>query len=113
MNLFLPNNIFSNLLVKSLPKDKNLKKNYFPAAILTFELSKDKSDAYTFDRPPKCAECNRVRLTSDGYLKPCLHSNKEIILNAEDLAGSLKEAVLAKPERGRACTNRSMIEIGG
>jgi len=43
VNLFLPNNIFSNLLVKSLPEDKNLKKNYFPAAVLTFELSKDKS----------------------------------------------------------------------
>lgn len=78
-----------------------------------YELSKEKSDAYAFDRPPKCALCNRIRLTADGHLKPCLHSNKEIILNAEDPAGSLKEAVLAKPARGRACTNRSMIEIGG
>ena len=78
-----------------------------------YELSREKSNSYTFDRPPKCATCNRIRLTADGYLKPCLHSNKEIILNAEDLAGSLKEAVLAKPSKGRACTNRSMIEIGG
>ncbi len=43
MNLFLPNNIFSNLIAKSLPEDKNLKKNYFPAAVLISELSKDKS----------------------------------------------------------------------
>ncbi|NOY07469.1 MAG: radical SAM protein [Spirochaetes bacterium] len=78
-----------------------------------YELSKYKSDAYAFDRPPKCAACNRIRLTADGYLKPCLHSNREVILNPEDLAGSLKEAVLAKPSRGRVCTNRSMIEIGG
>lgn len=25
-----------------------------------------------------CAECNKIRLTSDGKIKPCLHSNEEI-----------------------------------
>ena len=26
-----------------------------------------------------CAECNRIRLTADGKIKPCLHSNQEIL----------------------------------
>ena len=78
-----------------------------------YELSKEKLNAYTYDRPPKCSVCNRIRLTSDGFLKPCLHSNQEIPLNMEDLQSSIKQAILDKPENGQVCTNRSMVEIGG
>ena len=78
-----------------------------------YDLSAEKKNAYVFDRPPKCAVCNRIRLTADGILKPCLHSNQEIPVNPEDIISSLKEAILAKPENGSVCTNRSMIEIGG
>ena len=78
-----------------------------------YELSGEKRENYRFDRPPKCELCNRIRLTADGYLKPCLHSNREIPLNRNDLVASLRKTILSKPARGRACTNRSMIEIGG
>ena len=27
-----------------------------------------------------CSECNRIRLTADGFVKPCLHSKDEISL---------------------------------
>ncbi|MCF6335291.1 MAG: radical SAM protein [Spirochaetales bacterium] len=78
-----------------------------------YDLSSKKKDVYVFNRPPKCAVCNRIRLTADGILKPCLHSNQEIPVNPEDIAASLKKAILDKPENGSVCTNRNMIEIGG
>ncbi len=70
-----------------------------------------------------CAECNRLRLTADGKLKPCLHSADEISLKGLDEAGmreKLREAILSKPqwhgelnyfERSRA--RREMNQIGG
>ncbi|MCC5912577.1 MAG: GTP 3',8-cyclase MoaA [Clostridiaceae bacterium] len=72
-----------------------------------------------------CGECNRIRLTSDGKLKPCLHSNKEIdILNVvrhmpKELENVLINAIQTKPEKHYLDTDdyelvtRNMAEIGG
>jgi GTP 3',8-cyclase len=78
-----------------------------------YDLGRDKKEGYRFDRPPSCASCNRIRLMADGMLKPCLHSDTEVRLDFSRLEESLREAVLAKPPRGGACTNRAMSEIGG
>jgi len=67
----------------------------------------------SFDRPLSCGLCDKLRLTCDGYLKPCLHSNREIKVNLEDIGSSLREAVWAKPVSGEVCSNRNMVEIGG
>lgn len=75
-----------------------------------YDLSAEKQNTYKFDRPPKCAVCNRIRLTADGVLKPCLHSNHEIPVNPKDIISSLKETILDKPENGSVCTNRNMID---
>ena len=68
-----------------------------------------------------CDECSRIRITSDGMLKPCLHSNEEIPirgLTGEDLRKVIKESILRKPQRHHidfSCSDtcRSMNEIGG
>lgn len=65
------------------------------------------------DRPLPCTECNRLRLTADGKLKPCLFSDVEIEVDPVDPEGSIVEAVSAKPETGESCTGRNMREIGG
>lgn len=65
------------------------------------------------DRPLPCAMCNRLRLTADGYLKPCLFSDIEIKVDFNDIEGSIRKAVEAKPEKGISCTGRTMREIGG
>lgn len=78
-----------------------------------YDLHQHKMDNYTFNRPPKCLECNRIRLLADGSLKPCLHSNDEITLDPNDIRGSLERTVMAKPRIGQTCTNRSLFEIGG
>jgi len=73
----------------------------------------DLSTRFQTERPPKCSDCNRLRLTSDGFLKPCLFSDDEIRVDFDDIAGSIREAVAKKPENGSSCRNRLMSQIGG
>lgn len=70
-----------------------------------------------------CDRCNRIRLTADGCLKPCLHSKEEIFirgLHGPALRQKLEEAVHHKPERHgelsvrvRSEAARDMNQIGG
>jgi cyclic pyranopterin phosphate synthase len=70
-----------------------------------------------------CAKCNRLRLTADGKLKPCLHSEDEIAIKGLDFDGmveGMKEAILAKPQchetlsyYKRSKSKRDMNRIGG
>jgi len=73
-----------------------------------------------------CAACNRLRLTADGRLRPCLFSDHEIDLRGAIREGAdsqriqeiLTQAIQSKPQRHRldeACgpRQRSMSEIGG
>jgi cyclic pyranopterin phosphate synthase len=70
-----------------------------------------------------CSRCNRMRLTADGYLRPCLMSDLEIpILPAmragESILPLLEKAVGLKPSghklgQQRAPDGRSMAQIGG
>jgi cyclic pyranopterin phosphate synthase len=78
-----------------------------------YELFREKRDTYAFDRPPACGSCNRIRLTADGMLKPCLHSDHEVPLDFSHLEESIRAAVNAKPLHGGSCTKRSMPQIGG
>ncbi len=68
---------------------------------------------YEAERPLKCSDCNRIRLTAKGYLKPCLFSNIEIPVNMEDPGESLRKAILGKPEYGTINTSSGNWEIGG
>jgi len=70
-----------------------------------------------------CAECNRIRLTADGKLKPCLHSGDEISLKGLDYDGmveTIREAIARKPSWhgeldavNRSRAGRNMNQIGG
>ena len=70
-----------------------------------------------------CSGCNRLRLTADGKLKPCLHSAAEYPIKGLDKAGmsaAMEEAILGKPEwhglldyANRSQSARSMNRIGG
>ena len=70
-----------------------------------------------------CALCDRIRLTADGKLKPCLHSCQELSVKGLDLEGmkeQFRRAILAKPachgelsERCRSQAGRDMHQIGG
>ena len=73
----------------------------------------DGGDPLAAERPHACARCNRIRLTADGKLKPCLFSDAEIAVDPADIAGSLKKAIREKPARGASCTVRGNWQIGG
>ncbi|MBE0664290.1 MAG: radical SAM protein [Chrysiogenales bacterium] len=65
------------------------------------------------ERPLSCKVCNRLRLTADGKLKPCLFSDREFTVDFSDIPASLEKAVYAKPRHGVACRNRENWQIGG
>ncbi|MCD7980722.1 MAG: GTP 3',8-cyclase MoaA [Clostridiales bacterium] len=70
-----------------------------------------------------CLSCNRIRLTCDGKIKPCLHSKDEIVvrgLHGDDLAREMRRAIVDKPAQhvkltyGNVSeTSRYMNQIGG
>ncbi|WP_432665914.1 GTP 3',8-cyclase MoaA [Wukongibacter baidiensis] len=71
-----------------------------------------------------CSSCNRVRITADGKIKPCLHSNYEINIRSlleQDLKllDILKLAVESKPKEHTINdleyepVIRNMYQIGG
>ena len=70
-----------------------------------------------------CADCNRIRITADGQIKPCLHSSDEISIKGLDYDGMLetiRSAILSKPKwhgelsySERSHANRNMNQIGG
>ncbi len=75
-----------------------------------------------------CSACNRLRLTADGKLRPCLLSKEEIDIKTplrggasdRELARLFYAAVAAKPEGHTLCRasgfpdfGRSMSQIGG
>lgn len=81
--------------------------------IRCYSLTDMKTDNDNYDRPPRCGGCDRLRLTSDGYLKPCLHSDREVAVDFDNIKASLSEAIHVKPLRGDVCSDRNMMSIGG
>lgn len=65
------------------------------------------------ERPLPCSACNRLRLTADGRLKPCLFSDREFAVDFSDIRASLLRAVRAKPAGGASCAGRGNWQIGG
>src|SRR5680860_219709 len=80
-----------------------------------------------------CKTCNRIRLTSEGKLRPCLFSNKEVdikqsirnaktddkIIRSKIIRNNIEEAIIIKPE-GHKLNNKfsnrdffKMSKIGG
>lgn len=70
-----------------------------------------------------CGACNRLRITADGMMKPCLHSREEISLKGktvEEMVPLMKQAIATKPachgqlsRDKRSESGRLMSQIGG
>lgn len=73
-----------------------------------------------------CISCNRLRLTANGMLRPCLLDEYEVNLRDQvrcggtlkEIAGIIKETALCKPEghklaAGVVPKGKSMTEVGG
>lgn len=71
-----------------------------------------------------CSECNRIRITSNGHIKLCLHSDEEIdikpyLKNESEFKEFIDNKVMLKPkehkliENKKSETKRRMYQIGG
>jgi GTP 3',8-cyclase len=69
-----------------------------------------------------CSECNRLRLTADGRLRPCLFSDAELDVRTvvrtgtdDDIRAVIRQSLHDKPEnhQDRVGTVRRMSQIGG
>jgi GTP cyclohydrolase subunit MoaA len=69
-----------------------------------------------------CTNCNRIRMTADGKLKFCLHSNteydlKKVLDEKGDLKDFIEKSLVDKPlehhlDQGKYIT-RNMVQVGG
>jgi cyclic pyranopterin phosphate synthase len=98
-----------------------------PADRFVFEDGKGEIGVISSVSQPFCADCDRVRLTSDGKLRTCLFSLHETDLRAllrsgesdETIAASMRDAVWKKEEGhlinrpGFVRPDRTMSQIGG
>jgi GTP 3',8-cyclase len=60
-----------------------------------------------------CARCNRLRLTSDGWLKPCLFNDIAFNIRRMTYRDALRAAIEQKPECGDRSTSHKFYNIGG
>lgn len=108
-------------LEPSLPPQGNGPARYycFPGAKGTIGFITPISDHF-------CFNCNRLRLTADGRLRPCLLSDVEVDVRQhlrrgapiEELKKIITAAIKSKPRqhqlaKGRTAKNRTMSQVGG
>jgi cyclic pyranopterin phosphate synthase len=60
-----------------------------------------------------CCVCNRLRLTSDGKIKPCLFSDIEFDIKKLGYEKAVKMAIKMKPEQGLYNLKNGFYNIGG
>lgn len=118
-------NFVSNELV--LEKVKNLEKvestnKSSPAVYYKLPNAKGKVGLINPISCKFCSDCNRIRLTAEGKLKLCLHSNNEIDLKGplrkgENIRELIINSIMEKPEshnlESGKYISKNMYQIGG
>ncbi len=133
---YMPISEKENFINRFVPRDEIIKKllNYTEEGSAFFICSNEPSQYIQMKDGNRvgiissvshgwCENCNRLRLTSDGFLRSCLTLDLEIDVKealrngAEDneIAELFRKAVLFKPEKGtfHGEGKREMSEIGG
>lgn len=104
-------------MLEELPRDGGVAQLYkLPGALGSIGLISPVSSHF-------CESCNRIRLTADGKLKPCLHSAQEYAIKGktkEEMVQIMRQTILAKPVchvplSADSCSEagRKMNQIGG
>ncbi len=60
-----------------------------------------------------CARCNRLRLSCEGLVRPCLFSDVGFSVRELGAKAALMRAIEAKPESGEQCVTSTFSQIGG
>jgi GTP 3',8-cyclase len=90
-------------------RDNNLEIRY----ITQMDLVKGHFSTVVGGTGGNCELCNRLRLTSNGKLKPCLFSNLEYDIRELGFEKALKLAIQSKPECGSTNETGAFYNIGG
>ncbi len=116
---FIPNTRVLEILPEAIP----VQKDGGVAALYRLPGAKGNIGLISPVNAHFCGDCNRLRLTADGKLKPCLHSNDEYSIKGLDLGGMrsvMETAIWNKPAwhgdldaLHRSQAGRNMNQIGG
>jgi cyclic pyranopterin phosphate synthase len=60
-----------------------------------------------------CGNCSRLRVTSNGWIKPCLFSDIQFSIRELGIHKAMEEAVSFKPEKGTVNNSDFFHNIGG
>jgi GTP 3',8-cyclase len=60
-----------------------------------------------------CPRCNRLRLTSDGWIRSCLFSDLAFDVRQLGAQAAIERAIALKPRAGTSCHTRRFHMIGG
>lgn len=60
-----------------------------------------------------CARCNRLRLSCEGFVRPCLFGELGFSVRELGAREALVRAVEGKPESGQQCRTGTFSRIGG
>lgn len=60
-----------------------------------------------------CKICNRLRLTANGKIRPCLFNNLEYDIRELGIKEAINQALIHKPKCGSVNTNGDFYNIGG
>lgn len=60
-----------------------------------------------------CSICNRIRLTANGYIKPCLFSDQEYSIREMGIREAVYQAIGNKPLTGTVSKTNEFYTIGG
>jgi len=60
-----------------------------------------------------CVQCNRLRLTANGKIKPCLFNDIEFDVRRLGAREAIMQAIKSKPECGTYSNNHLFHNIGG
>lgn len=105
-----------------IPQNKQAAEGWGPARYFAFEGAQGTVGVISPMSRHFCGECNRLRLTADGKLRPCLFSDVEYDVRTPVRAGdtegvktAILEALGHKPEDHYDIvgTDRKMSQIGG
>ncbi|KYH28276.1 MULTISPECIES: GTP 3',8-cyclase MoaA [Clostridium] len=119
---FISNNIVLNRNPSLIPIDNKDKSS--PAKHYKLPNAKGRVGLINPISSHFCSNCNRLRLTADGKVKPCLHSNEEIdiktvLRQGGDVLPIIRKALEIKPKEHHinkgdyTPVNREMVQIGG
>lgn len=95
--------------VRKFCEEKNLKLRY----IRQMNLKTGEFSIVEGGAGGNCEICNRLRLTADGFIVPCLHSGLRYNVRKLGIEEAFRRAVNLKPEKGIGTESHEFSNIGG